>query len=461
MSYHGVDGGQAVCGKGEGFDDALGPEAREGLVVSRVLCILTARGFVVAWDGGAEAVEGGGGVFPEPSGGNREMGGVGPGGLGESTGDELQDEVVDLRFSFETISHTSILEHLHNRSHMFFGKELAGEPPLQRETAERLLAVAVHLFQVRFWELMPEERVLACGEEEMFYLNATGMLGGFLSLTVYRGPRGLAFLNRVRGQEYRWAGEMLVEQNFLRLRFTSRGDLRRADLKMLHVLGLPKGKADMVPEFSSARPGFQDWHVNNYEGLVLAKALEVFAGFLEQSAGIDPVRFWPFPESCPWLRFGSDGLVRVEQVPLETVALPEDLDGWTPPSDWPKKGMKRRGTWELGYFHPMAPIGKGNERKWIPRLCLVVDAQDGRALHHSLGQATVPVLAGLWAALVGAVEKVGHLPSRLRVYDKASEAMFRSAGFDVERTAEMRTFEHLREGMCEMMGDLRLDYNSF
>lgn len=340
---------------------------------------------------------------------------------------------------------------------MFFEKELAGEAPLRRETAERLYAVSRHLFQVRFWELMPEGRVLAVGEEEMFYLNATGTLGGFLSLTVYRGPRGLAFLNRVRGQEYQWAGEMLVEQNFLRLRFTFRGDLRRADLKMLHELGLPKGKVDMVPEFSSARPGFHDWHVNNDEGLVLAKALEVFAGFLQESEAIDPMRFWPFPESCPWLRFGSDGLVRVEQVPLETVALPEDLEGWTPPSGWPKKGMKRRGTWELGYFHPMAPIGKGRERKWIPRLSFVVDAQDGRALHHSLGQATVPVLAGLWAVLVGAVEKTGYLPSRLHVYDEASEAMFREAGFDVERPAEMRAFEHLREGMCEMMGDLRLN----
>ena len=344
---------------------------------------------------------------------------------------------------------------------MFFAKELAGEPPLERETARRLFAVAVHLFQVRFWELMPEVRVVACGEEELFYLNATGMLGGFLSLTVYRGSRGLAVLNRVRRQEYRWAGEMLVEQDFLRLRFTWRGDLRRADLKMLHELGLPKGKVDMVPEFSSARPGFLDWHVNNDEGLVLAKALEVFADFLKQSEGIDPMRFWPFPESCPWLRFGSDGLVRVEQVPRATVALPKGGEEWVPPTGWPPMGMKRRGTWELGSFHPMAPIGKPKERKWIPRLSLAVDSQTGAVLHHALGPATGQAAAGLWAALVAAAEKVGHLPSRLRVYDEASEAIFRSAGFDVERPAEMRAFEQSRAGICEMMGDVALGGGPF
>jgi hypothetical protein len=67
----------------------------------------------------------------------------------------------------------------------------------------------------------------------------------------------------------------------------------------------------------------------------------------------------------------------------------------------------------------------------------------------------------LWAALVAAAEKVGHLPSRLRVYDEASEAMFRAAGFDVERPAEMSAFEQLRAGMCEMMGDVALDESPF
>ena len=344
---------------------------------------------------------------------------------------------------------------------MFFAKELAGEPPLERQTAERLYSVGMDLLRRRFWTLMTEDRLLALGEEEMLYLHATGVLGDFVSLSVYRGQEGLTFLNRVRRQEYRWAGELLAEQSFLRLRYGFRSDIRRADLKMLHTLGLPKGKVDIVPEFSSARPGYQDWYINNDEGLVLAKALEIFDGFLVESEGIDPMRFWPFAESCPWLRFGSDGLVRVQQVPLETAALPKGNEGWTPPPDWPRPGMKRRGTWELGYFYPLTPIGKDKERKWIPRLSLVLDAQNGKTLDHSLGLATEPVLAALWSAMVGAIEKAGYLPRLLRVSDEASETMFRALGFDVERPAEMPAFEMVRESMLTSMGDIRLNGTPF
>ncbi len=342
---------------------------------------------------------------------------------------------------------------------MFFAKELAGEPPLERGTAERLFSVGMDLFHRRFWTIMTEDRLLALGEEEMLYLHATGVAGDFVSLSVYRGQQGLAFLNRVRRQEYRWSGDMVAEQNYLRLRYAFRGDLRRADLKMLHELGLPKGKVDVVPEFSSARPGYHDWHVNNDEGLVLAKALEIFDGFLVESEGIDPMRLWPFPESCPWLRFGSDGLVRVEQVPLEVAAVKKA--DWTPPAGWPGPGMMRRGTWELGCFHPATPVGKAKERKSITQLCVVVDADTGMALHHELDQTSDHELMGLWKTIVGAVAQMGHLPKRLRVGDEASAAMFRALGLEVEHPAEMRSFEAVRESMLGMLGDVRLDLIPF
>ena len=123
--------------------------------------------------------------------------------------------------------------------------------------------------------------------------------------------------------------------------------------------------------------------------------------------------------------------------------------------------MKRRGTWELGYFYPLTPIGKDKERKWIPRLSLVLDAQNGKTLDHSLGLATEPVLAALWSAMVGAVEKAGYIPRLLRVSDEASETMFRALGFDVERPAEMPAFEMVRESMLTSMGDIRLNGTPF
>ena len=264
----------------------------------------------------------------------------------------------------------------------------------------------------------------------------------------------MAFFNKVRRQEYKWAGELLAEQDFLRLRYAWRRDLRRADLKMLRTLGLPKGTSDLVPEFSSARPGFHDWHLNNDEGLVLAKALEIFDGFLDETKGIDPALIWPSVETCPWLRFGTDGLVRAVQIPLEAAV---EEAGWAPPTGWPQPGLKRRGTWEIGCFHPISPVGKPKERKSIMQVSVVVDGENGMALHHSMGLAGELHLKTLWTTMAEAVENLGHLPSRLRVKDEASEAMFRALGFDVERSTEMPAFEEMQETMLGMMGDTRLD----
>lgn len=167
----------------------------------------------------------------------------------------------------------------------FFERELAGEPPLERLTAERLVAVSQRLADRKFWnELREEQVVVMTGESGKLYLQVMGVAGEHRAINVYRGARGLRYLNDLMEMSFEWPGETLVGHDLLAVEFTSRRDLRPADRELLDALEVPKKRGALMPSFSSRRPGFHIWYVNEPEGRELAAALELLERFLLQLA---------------------------------------------------------------------------------------------------------------------------------------------------------------------------------
>ncbi len=339
---------------------------------------------------------------------------------------------------------------------MFFANELAGEPSLELVTAERLVAVSQRLDDMKFWTRLPEERIVAlAGETEVLYVQATGALGEFRSVTVYRGQRGLRYLNNLMDEVFEWHGEALESHDLIRVRFAARKDLRAADQALLEALGVPKVRGRKVPEFSSSRPGFHDWHVNDAEGRELARALEILERFLTMAERIDGAKLWPDPDFCPYLTEDSEGHLMFQQVPLDPGDEPAER--WEAPSDWPGKPLRNAGDWEMGQFCASAMLGEKSERKGIFCATAVMDAKRGTAHALQASAAHGPRLPALWAGFLKAVGTAGHLPKSLAVSRNDHAAMLRPVaerlGFTLAVKPRLEALEQLRHSLLLSMGE--------
>jgi len=198
---------------------------------------------------------------------------------------------------------------------MFFGKELAGEPPLEWVPAERLVAVSRRLGEKEFWRYLLEDEIVAvAGESQVLYLQVMGQLGEFQSVTAYRGQRGLRYLDDMMSGRFSWPGGALERHDLIRVLFAARKDMRAADRALLEALGVPKVRGVKVPEFSSCRPGFHDWHVNEAEGRDLARALELLERIIVIVEASGEVTHWPKPGFCPFFTENGDGSLKIQRV---------------------------------------------------------------------------------------------------------------------------------------------------
>ncbi len=339
---------------------------------------------------------------------------------------------------------------------MFFAKELAGEPPLGLVTAERLVTVSRRLAEKEFWKYLLEDEIVAvAGESQMLYLQVMGQFGEFQSVTAYRGQRGLRYLDDMMSERLAWPGEALERHDLIRVRFAARKDLRTADRALLEALGVPKVRGVKVPEFSSCRPGFYDWHVNDAEGKDLAHALELLERILVMVEASGEITRWPKSGFCPLVTEDADGSLKVEQVSLNPDEEPEEH--WEAPAAWPAKPLGKGGLWEMGQFCAAAAVGAKAERKSIFCATAVMETERGIALAMEAASADGPRLPALWEGFVKAVGNVGNLPESLAVNSNAHAAMLRPVaerlGFDLVVKPRLEALEESRYGLLLSMGE--------
>jgi hypothetical protein len=304
----------------------------------------------------------------------------------------------------------------------FFAEQLEGENPLTAATAERLLRTSMVIGETKPWEFMWESQLVLLRDDQgqVHSISVMGNSGKFEAVTVYCGPGGFAFFEKMA--EERDLDHFLGNQHSVRLEFTARRYLEKPDRALLTALApeILKGRKK-VPIFRTIRPGYLAWFVTEEEGHLLALALESLLMVWRQARDVR----WD-EDTYPMVDWSS-GKPRISQAapPRAAQVLPmPDLD-----LDWiaevKKQYPEREGSLIVDHFYAPAPVGETNQRKAALRAAVVMDGSTGYAHPPQSEPPETELGVMLASACLRSVEIRGALPELVVVRSKEFERLLR------------------------------------
>lgn len=305
----------------------------------------------------------------------------------------------------------------------FYAEQVPGETPLGKATAIRLVGVAMRLYAVLDeWEQYLDSFVVLGSAEEQRFVWANSV--AYPSIAVLRRRRGyLAFLAAME----RETPTNLARQDNLFVQYRPLEELDGLDRHLLvRGVGLSLDDGDWAPRFRVCRPGFQEWYLNEAEGVELADVLEKLERFLHLTRGTNAGLWRPDTQHCPWATFDVHGQMHVQQLPFAGAAEPGPafVPGEEALLELESLGLRQEGWWELDHLciDEGTELDGGRPAYW--RMAMAVNDAEGMLGDATFRMAHYPVGQILWEAFVKAARATGRLPRRLRFREPEAEATF-------------------------------------
>ncbi|MBL8296564.1 MAG: hypothetical protein JNN08_32265 [Bryobacterales bacterium] len=333
----------------------------------------------------------------------------------------------------------------------FFARELPGETPLGRQTAERLCKAAASLRLLKPWSWMSEDQLVLVRDDggQVHSASVMGAVGEFEAVAVYVGAAGQRFFEKAHGAPD--LDLFLGEQHGIRVEFASRAELDPSDRELLRQLApeMMKGRGK-VPIFRTVRPGYLAWYPTEEEGSLLARGLEavaLIAGHRERvtwDGGRYPLVDW------------KDGdMVLSTGVPTRAAEV-------LPMPDLDQTRVKRAkslpadgGMLIVDHFYAPTGIGKKNSRKAAFRAAVALDGGSGIALAPVVAPPEESTANLLAEVTLKGIETTKGRPEIVIVRSHDFESMLkplaRGLGFKLQVIAEIPPLEEFKALMLEHM----------
>jgi hypothetical protein len=305
----------------------------------------------------------------------------------------------------------------------FFVKELENETPPSISAMMRLYDLASHLYGLRPWRLLDENRLILVRDSvsgELCYCSVMGMLGEVYSVHVYIGTEGLRLFRRMESEEITSAGEFFDGHHAVSVEYVPRAELEKQDRELLAALGHPQGRGLDAPKFRAIRPGCHPWFVTEEEARTLAECIRAVIVVSAAVAGGESAKFWERANVYPLVSRveGAEPHYKVDLVeallpaepPLPLVQLNEEILRPLRGRDYAVGGVM-----ELDYILSGAPIGRKSERKVCASIALAVDANSGMVLASEMSDSGATAGEALAKAFLRAIQGSRVLPQEVRV----------------------------------------------
>jgi len=158
------------------------------------------------------------------------------------------------------------------------GKSKQTEKPISLQTWQRLYDAATKIRKMQPWDWMEETDIFGIRvptHETTAFVSVMGLLGEFLSVTVYPSQRELQkSIDICSLSDNRQRAELLLETRQIQLIFGGTRDIESKDRRILKELGLKFRGHDAWPYFRSIHPGHLPWFIEPSEATLLTVALE-------------------------------------------------------------------------------------------------------------------------------------------------------------------------------------------
>lgn len=298
-------------------------------------------------------------------------------------------------------------------------------PEVPLELWRELYEAAAQFQKLAPWQWMDSDQLFGINNQHGVRMVAVmGRMGTVFGVASYCGTLGINFVLRLlRGEIEPESFESSFGQDALQLDLALRKELRKEDLAVMNQLGFQSqpSRPKRFPKFSSFKPGYFPWFLNETEARTLLDDIRktiLFAGLLQRhpklfdSHGPDDFPFLREPVSEP---LSPDQLEWHTMVPSEEAPFaPVDPCQFHP--DTLKKLSQLPGeVWELMGFYSNASISGEGPRPFWPRMGLAVDSMSGRVMGFHLSPPPLTFADAAAGALVEAIKELGARPSTVQV----------------------------------------------
>jgi hypothetical protein len=350
---------------------------------------------------------------------------------------------------------------------LFFEKELTGENPLTRATAQRLYDLGADFYELGPWDILGDQDLImlkAPDSGEMCYCSVMGALGQVFSLHVYIGPEGYQLFKRIAVGQPMTAGEFFASLRSVSVEFVASGELTPPDRRLLRAFSHPFKKGVICPMFRAGRPGYRPWYTTEDEGRLLALCLQTVLAFCDYIESHPAIAYWGKEDTYPLVSLDTG---RSHNRKCSVTLTPAQ---WSPlnifgPSDYDKdrvnrilmQGLPVTNILEVDHFYGAATFGGKHERKACVRAAIAAEARSGFAFPPVLGEPSDTKGDLLVSVVLGAIESARFLPQEIRVKGADSAMALSSLAnaleISVQVAESLPALEEFKQHMLRMMDD--------
>jgi hypothetical protein len=341
----------------------------------------------------------------------------------------------------------------------FFAREVAPEPALTLETAQRLGSLAADFAAHAPWKFLYDSNLVfadAPGLAEPHACSVMGALGEVFALAVYPGSEGYRFFRTIQEGDI---STFLGEQRSLIAEYVTARELTGRDRELLAAVNYARRRGGRAPQFRSRRPGYHGWYVNEPEGQTLAECLSAMAAFLRLVDQNPRPDLWAREGVYPLMRRTSQADYQLEMAdaPALVVQLPK-----LPKLDERRlqailhRNLPSGGALQVDHFYAPAQVGGSGERKSYMRVALAIDAKNAFAYPPVLESPEANTGDMLASVVLGAIESSKALPCHVEVrsteFKTILEPLAQALGFPVRSTDRLPALEFARQELLAYFG---------
>jgi len=289
----------------------------------------------------------------------------------------------------------------------------------------RALYLAASEFQLLApWRWMDDTHVLGLDSAlGVRLVSVMGNLGEVFGLVSYRGTAGTNFLLRLlRGEFAPETTEAIYHQDAVLVDFVPRKELRKPERPILQQIDFQPvaSRPTRLPQFSSHKPGYLPWFIDEAEARMLLEDLPKatrFAQLLQAnprlfaSRGKDEFPFYPpspqeplTPDQLQWHRLAPSALSPDPPVDFPPAELEAMLQIPQDPAS----------IWELAAAYSRSSISEP-PRPYFSKLALSVDAQTGLVEAFHLGGPDVSMAQTAAECLMKAIAVTDQRPASIKL----------------------------------------------
>ncbi len=286
-----------------------------------------------------------------------------------------------------------------------------------------------------------------------------GQLGENFGFAFYQELQGLQQLRRIitsQGHDFFDDFDNIATMNVLNYNWAPKDELDPYDLGILKQTGRLLKGAKLLHQFSSYRPGYSPWPLDEDEALFMIRGLE--AGML-MAENLPVFKKVP-PGGLPLWKFEKG---RWEQcVVIPEAWAPEPYGTFVPDDITMARFKAKSGTshamWEAGHFYQPGNIGD-RARPYHIHFMAVTDSETGYLFPLFPVPPDEPVPLAMMRAIAGAVESAHQRPSEIffseqRLLDSLKKVL---AELNIKATFKSRlpAIEEVKKGTGEFLSRKR------